>query len=406
MSPLLAQSLVFAVLGVGLMAVTVRLARRGYLAMRFLVAFAAVALAVAVAGPLVTIAAPIADRIGVTPTGLLLGVSAAITLAITLQLSVAWSRQRTELIRAVEDIGRLRLTVERHLSERSTPRAPSGAPLVVVPAFNEAATVGGVVSSLVGLGLEVLVVDDGSVDATAAMARASGADVLRLSTNVGVGGAVRAGVRYAVDCGYAAVLQCDADGQHPAGAVRAVLVASATSDAHLLVGSRFVHGGSFEASRGWPRRVAMSLLARSTSSTCGLAVRDATSGLRVIREPLLSACGTRMPVEYLGDTVEFLRAACRAGYSVREVPVTMVARAGGTPSANTLRSVGFLVRVCLSLLLGMRQRFPPCAGAPATVLLPPGLRSGAVELGDLGVRPSDREQVEQSTQQARRASEP
>lgn len=231
------------------------------------------------------------------------------------------------------------------LPEHATTRT-----LVVVPAYNEIDTVASVVRNIRASGLPVLVVDDGSRDATAAAARTAGATVLQLPFNLGVGGALRCGFRWAVANGYDTAIQCDADGQHDASELHRLIGAAVERDAHLLVGSRFGETEGFKATRA--RRIPMRLLSRIATRSAKTSMTDASSGFRVIREPLLSEFARAYPVHYLGDTFEVLVQAGRKGYRVSELPVTMHARAGGTPSAGTGASMRFLLRALVALMIG------------------------------------------------------
>ncbi len=227
--------------------------------------------------------------------------------------------------------------------------------LVVVPAYNEEATVAAVVRGVIASGLDVLVVDDGSLDRTADQAAAGGATVVKLPFNLGVGGALRCGFRWAVANGYDAVVQCDADGQHDPDQLHHLIGAAIQADAHLVIGSRFVDGEGFQAT--WLRRIPMRLLSRVASNAAGVPLSDSTSGFRVIRQPLLSEFARAYPVHYLGDTFEVLVQAGRHGYRVREVGVTMHERAGGVPSAGSTASVKFLIRSLLALFIGSSYRY-------------------------------------------------
>lgn len=229
--------------------------------------------------------------------------------------------------------------------------------LVLVPAFNEAATVATVVRGAVEAGHVVLVVDDGSADETAVLAREAGAIVLSLPINLGVGGALRCGFRWAVANGYSTVVQVDADGQHDPAMVGRMVAAAREQDAHLLLGSRFHGEGGYTSTTF--RRIPMRLLAFVASRAAGHRITDASSGFRVIREPLLSEFATTYPVHYLGDTFEALVQAGRSGYVVVEVPVRMRPRAGGVPSAGTRASVGFTLRALVVLLIGSSRRYTP-----------------------------------------------
>jgi len=229
--------------------------------------------------------------------------------------------------------------------------------LVVLPAFREEASVGAVVADVRAAGLDCVVVDDGSPDGTADAARAAGAVVVRLPVNLGVGGALRCGFRYAEQHGYDAVVQCDADGQHPADAIAELIQAAAANDAHLVIGSRFSDGsGDFALSRR--RRLAMRLLSWLVLVTGRVRVHDTSSGFRCVRQPLLHEFARSYPAQYLGDTVEALVAAGRAGYRVLEVPVHLLPRAGGEPSAPRTRAVLLTARVAITVAFGLGLRLP------------------------------------------------
>lgn len=231
--------------------------------------------------------------------------------------------------------------------------------LIVMPALNEERSVGDVVERTRNLGYDVCVVDDGSSDATAARARAAGATVLQLPLNLGVGGALRCGFRWALAQGYEVAVQLDADGQHDPLEVERLLDAMRRHDADLVIGSRFVEGSGAYDVRG-TRRLAMGLLARRATRITGTPVVDSTSGFRAIRRPLLDKFAADYPVEYLGDTVEALIEAGRAGAKIVEHPISASARAHGSGSAGVLASVWYVGRVLLAteLMHNRRRRRP------------------------------------------------
>ena len=224
--------------------------------------------------------------------------------------------------------------------------------LVAIPALNEAATLADVVAEVREAvpQADVLVVDDGSNDGTAQVARAAGAVVLVLPFNVGVGGAMRTAFRYARLHGYDAVVQVDADGQHVPGHIPDLLLA--LNDASVVIGGRF--GAGYRA-RG-PRRWAMALLARSLSRVCKTSLTDTTSGFRAADAAAISLFADHYPAEYLGDTVESLVMAARAGLVVREVPVRMRPRQGGEASHSPIRATLHLGRAMLALYVALASR--------------------------------------------------
>jgi glycosyltransferase involved in cell wall biosynthesis len=246
------------------------------------------------------------------------------------------------------------LTAPRLAAMLSTPSRPRV--LVVVPAWNEEASVGAVVTSVkaVDSAFDVLVVDDGSGDRTSANAAASGAAVCRLPFNLGVGGAMRAGYRYALRNGYDVVVQVDADGQHDARYIPKLVAALEGAD--VVVGARFAGEGVYKA-RG-PRRWAMRMLGAVLSRLARRRLSDVTSGFRAVNRRGIELFATHYPAEYLGDTVESLVIALRTGCRVTQIPVSMRVRSTGQPSQNTTRSVLYLARAMVALSLAMVRRWP------------------------------------------------
>lgn len=224
--------------------------------------------------------------------------------------------------------------------------------LIVMPAFNEEEAVGQVVAEVFAKlpGVTVLVVDDGSADATARIAAAAGATVISLPFNLGVGGAMRVGFKYALKNDFRYVVQVDSDGQHdPAGVPG--LLAELRAGADIVLGARFAGEGDY-AAHG-PRRWAMSFLASTISRLAGTRLTDTTSGFRASGPRAVRLFARHYPAEYLGDTIESLVIALRAGCTVRQVPVAMRARAGGVPSHNPIKSTAYLGRAGMALLVAL-----------------------------------------------------
>jgi glycosyltransferase involved in cell wall biosynthesis len=227
--------------------------------------------------------------------------------------------------------------------------------LVVVPALDEERSVATVVQRAVGMGYDVCVVDDGSVDRTAERAAAAGAQVLRLPVNLGVGGALRCGFRWALRSGYDTVVQVDADGQHDPTQVRELLDALENTSADMVIGSRFVEGSGPYAVHG-VRRLAMRLLSERVKRVAGITVLDSSSGFRAIRRPLLDRFAADYPVEYLGDTVEALIEAGCAGAKIVEHPIAMTARVHGGGSAGSMASLWYVLRLLVAIELQHKRR--------------------------------------------------
>lgn len=216
-----------------------------------------------------------------------------------------------------------------------------------MPAFNEQESVGDVVREVFDKlpGVTCLVVNDGSLDATTERAREAGALVAELPYNLGVGGAMRVGFRYALMHGFENVVQIDSDGQHDPAAVPALIAQLDVAD--LVLGARFAGIGEYSA-RG-PRRWAMVVLSAVLSRSARTRLTDTTSGFRASGPRAVQLFAEHYPAEYLGDTIESLVIATRSGLRVTQVPVAMRKRAGGVPSHNPFKAAAYLARAVLAL---------------------------------------------------------
>ena len=234
------------------------------------------------------------------------------------------------------------------------PNASTGADdgrgtLLLLPAFNEEPSVAAVVRacrSVLPLS-EVLVVDDGSSDGTAAAASTAGASVLRLPCNLGVGVAVQAGLQQAVERGFDRVVRLDSDGQHVPAEIRKLLARQIETDADLVVGSRFLPGSDFDGSTA-ARRLGNRALAKFLSIVCQARVTDPTSGFWCVSGPLLSYFAWEYPCDY--PEPEALALLRRQGHSFAEAPVRVLPRAHGTSHIRTVGMLYFAMRVGLALL--------------------------------------------------------
>ncbi len=225
--------------------------------------------------------------------------------------------------------------------------------LVIIPAFNEEESLPAVLRRLdeVVPEADVVVVDDGSSDATAAVGRAGGAVVLSLPFNLGIGGALRAGFSYAVRNGYRIAIQFDADGQHEATSI-ADIVAELDTGADLVIGSRFA-GGDYEVGR--TRQGAMGLLRFIINRVTGGSFTDTSSGFRGFSEPMLRYFATTYPSDYM-ESVEALLMAWTMGFKLAEVPVVMHQREAGVASNRRLRLAYHFTRLLVVIAASISGR--------------------------------------------------
>lgn len=228
--------------------------------------------------------------------------------------------------------------------------------LVIIPAYNEHESLPATLAELAAIvpDHDVVVIDDGSVDDTADLAERLGAICLRLPFNLGIGGALRTGFRFAVDNGYQRAIQFDADGQHDASQIGAILE-PLYHGANMVIGSRFAGVGDYHVGRS--RGLAMGFLRWSIQRLAGQRFTDTSSGFRAFDREVLEMFAVDYPIEYM-DSVEALVLACRAGFDVREVPVTMRERLAGQASNRRFRLLYHYLRVLVSLANTPRQKRP------------------------------------------------
>jgi glycosyltransferase involved in cell wall biosynthesis len=226
--------------------------------------------------------------------------------------------------------------------------------LIIMPAWNESESVGSTVAEVLAAeaSYDVLVVNDGSTDNTSELAAAAGATVLDLPFNLGVGGAMRAGFKYARRMGYRRVIQVDADGQHDPRNIREVLAGLEHAD--ISIGARFADRGDYTVSG--PRKWAMTFLAKTISGLAKTRLTDVTSGFRAANDRAITQYLDHYPAEYLGDTIDSLVVAIRSGLRVTQVPVEMRPRQGGTPSHNPFKAAIYLGRSILALAFALTRR--------------------------------------------------
>ncbi|MDZ4278024.1 MAG: glycosyltransferase family 2 protein [Dehalococcoidia bacterium] len=231
------------------------------------------------------------------------------------------------------------------------PRQRRSDVLVIVPVHNEAETLGDVLAELRehAPAYDVVVVNDGSTDATEAVARAAGYHVLDLCLNLGIGGAVQAGFKYALERGYAIAVQMDGDGQHRPDEIDALVAPVRAGSCEMCIGSRFLDDVDYDGSV-W-RRLGTRFLSRVCALVTGLHITDATSGFRAFGPNALRYLASYYPADY--PEPEAIVLLSRRGLPIREVPVRMRPRLAGQSSISGIQTVYYMAKVSLSLLLAV-----------------------------------------------------
>ncbi|WP_251231575.1 glycosyltransferase family 2 protein [Adlercreutzia aquisgranensis] len=228
-----------------------------------------------------------------------------------------------------------------------------GGVLLVVPAYNEEESIRAVAARLTESPYDYLIVNDGSTDRTPQILDEINAPHIDLVENLGIGGAVQTGYIYALSHGYDVAVQFDGDGQHDVSYVEDIVSPLADGVADICVGSRFVGDESeFRSSR--VRRMGISLLSASLKASTGQTIRDVTSGFRAVNRRALALFVRSYPSDY--PEPESLAFSLSHGLAVKEVPVRMHEREGGSSSINGLKSCYYMLKVGLSIFVFGRRK--------------------------------------------------
>ncbi len=222
--------------------------------------------------------------------------------------------------------------------------------LVIIPAYNEEMSIGDVISQTKNTLREpdVLVINDGSLDNTSEVARSSGAMVIDLPYNLGIGSTLQTGFLFAAQRGYRVVVRLDADGQHRPEEVEALVKPILSGKADLVVGSRFLSSNNgFKSS--FARRIGIRFFSAIVSLVIWRHVTDPTSGFQAMNDKAVKFFAQEYPPDY--PEIEALVLAGKAGLTVKEVPVTMLERKKGQSCLNFVWSVYYVLEVLISIII-------------------------------------------------------
>lgn len=228
--------------------------------------------------------------------------------------------------------------------------------LVIVPVLNEAEALPAVLDDLrhAPSCCDVVVVNDGSTDRTAAVARDAGFRVLDMCFNLGIGGAVQAGFKYALERGYSIAVQLDGDGQHPASEIERLVAPVRAGECDMTIGSRFLESNGYAGS-DWRRR-GTRFLSWICTLAAGSPISDATSGFRAFGPRAMQYLAAYYPADY--PEPEAIVLLGRQGMRIREVPVAMRPRQGGRSSITGVNAIYYMAKVTLALLISVFKEGP------------------------------------------------
>ncbi len=223
--------------------------------------------------------------------------------------------------------------------------------LIIIPAYNEESSIGNVIEDVrVHSGdTDILVIDDGSSDATAREARRRGARVVSLPYNLGIGGAMQTGYKYAGRKGYDIAIQFDGDGQHRADQLAALVRPVVDGGADMVIGSRFLGEKAHQSSLA--RLLGIKILSSAISFLSGRKITDPTSGFRAVNRKVIEFYSDCYPDDY--PEPEAVMLLHRAGFRTVEVPALMRERQAGSSSITAVRAFYYMMKVLLAIMIDM-----------------------------------------------------
>lgn len=226
--------------------------------------------------------------------------------------------------------------------------------LIIIPAYNEEKCIKHVVDTLRASKYDFVIINDGSTDGTGKILDEARVNHIDLANNLGIGGAVQTGYKYAFYHDYDIAIQFDADGQHDINSIEKIIQPIIDDEADLTVGSRFIKGSTSEFKSTFLRQVGIRVLSRLILILSHKKIYDVTSGFRAANKKTIKIFSEEYPIEYPEPISNY--ELLRTGYRVKEVPVKMNKRIGGKSSINSWKSVYFVINVFLSILLTPTRR--------------------------------------------------
>jgi len=221
--------------------------------------------------------------------------------------------------------------------------------LIIIPAYNESECIEATIRDIMknASDFDYVIINDCSTDNTREICERNGFNIVNLPINLGIGGAVQTGYMYAVEYGYDVAVQVDGDGQHDPQFLRQMAEYLESHDADMVIGSRFIEKEGFQSS--WIRRLGIVYFTKLIKLCTGKTITDPTSGLRMAGRNVIRLFADSYPKDY--PEPESAVAVLNHGYKIEEIPVVMRARQGGVSSITMKRSVYYMIKVTLAILM-------------------------------------------------------
>ncbi|EMO8674315.1 TPA: glycosyltransferase family 2 protein [Streptococcus pyogenes] len=221
--------------------------------------------------------------------------------------------------------------------------------LIIIPAYNESSNIVNTIRTIESDApdFDYIIIDDCSTDNTLAICQKQGFNVISLPINLGIGGAVQTGYRYAQRCGYDVAVQVDGDGQHNPCYLEKMVEVLVQSSVNMVIGSRFITKEGFQSS--FARRIGIKYFTWLIALLTGKKITDATSGLRLIDRSLIERFANHYPDDY--PEPETVVDVLVSHFKVKEIPVVMNERQGGVSSISLMKSVYYMIKVTLAILV-------------------------------------------------------
>lgn len=224
--------------------------------------------------------------------------------------------------------------------------------LAIIPAYNEEGNIEELISKLKEINVDVLVINDKSTDKTLKILEKMRVNYIDLPCNLGIGGAVQTGYAYAVKNRYDIAIQVDGDGQHNPMFIKNLIKPIIQNEADMVIGSRYINKEGFQST--FMRRIGIKYFSSLIKLVTGKKITDPTSGFRACNLEVINYFSVYYPVDY--PEPESITALLRKNYRLMEIPVTMMERKSGLSSINFVRSIYYMVKVTLAILIETIRR--------------------------------------------------